>query len=231
MAVGPARTAPPAWVPAPRDMAGADQWLVSGEVASAKVPQSDPTVLFVGDSITEWWTRYGSATWQTDFAPLGAVDDGVVGDTTSNLLYRLDSGSLTGIRPRLVVTLIGTNNIQLGQSAPEIVRGIVAVLSVLHTKLPAARLAVLGLLPRDVAGSPARRTVAAVNRLLPASLPPGVTYGDPGAALLRPGSSPVSGRFLPGVVHPDLLHPTAAGYAVIGSHLLPEVKTLLTTAA
>ena len=219
---------PPAWVPAPRQVVAGDHWLAAGEAASAGLPRTDPNVLFVGDSITEWWTRYGSTTWERDFAPLGAVDDGVVGDTTSNLLYRLESGSLTGIHPRVVVVLIGTNNIQLGQSPQEIVHGVDTVVSVLHAKLPAARLLVLGLLPRAAPGRPARRRAARVNALLADSPPPGVVYRDPGAALLRPGGSPASAAFLPGVIHTDLLHPTAAGYRLLGGRLLPEVRALLT---
>lgn len=222
-----APVAPPAWVAAPRDLAGADHWLVAGEVASAHLSRTNPTVLFVGDSITEWWQRYGVATWERDFVPLGAVDDGVVGDTTSNLLYRLESGSLTGLHPTVVVMLIGTNNIPLRQPAADIIRGIQADVSAVRDRLPVARILVLGLLPRSQPGSRDRQVAAEVDALLPASLPPGVGYADPGLALLSPGTTFVSGRFVPGVIHPDLLHPTAAGYSRLGARILPAVKALL----
>lgn len=220
-------TTPPAWAPVERSMVGADQWVLAGEAASTALPRSHPKILFVGDSITQWWTRFGLATWNADFAPLGAVDDGVVGDTTSNLLYRLESGSLDGIHPEVVVTLIGTNNLHLGQTASQIARGIEEVVAVLHLKLPGARIVLLGLLPRDLPDSPARYTVNRIDQLLAAS--PVVrsgeaTYINPGAALVRP-----NGQLLPGVLHADLLHPTALGYRILGRAIAPVVRSLLSS--
>ncbi len=215
----------PAWAPVERNLAGAGPWVRAGEAASAALPRTHPTVLFVGDSITQWWTRFGIATWDADFAPLGAVDDGVVGDTTSNLLYRLESGSLTGLHPKVVVTLIGTDNFHLKQTPAEIAGGIEAVVAVLRHSLPGAHVVLVGLLPRDRRASPARRTVNRINRLLaaaPAVRAGTVTYLDAGRGFLRP-----DGRLVPGVLHPDLLHPTALGYRILGRALAPVVRSLL----
>lgn len=223
--------APPAWLPARRSMQGANQWVLAGEATSRELARTHPTVLFVGDSITQWWTRYGMATWKRDFAPLGAVQDGVAGDTTSNLLFRLEAGGLVGIHPRVVVTLIGTNNIPLGQPPEEIVRGILAVVDVLQARVPGARILLLGLLPRGRPGSSERLAVAAVNRLLARGVPAGVTYLDPAAALLQPPGATASSPFRPGAMHSDLLHPAPGGYAMLGARLAPEVRALLTTAA
>jgi lysophospholipase L1-like esterase len=222
-APAPAGSVAPAWEPQVRSLAGAGPWVLAGERASLNLPHTHPRVLFVGDSITEWWQRFGTAAWRADFAPLGAVDDGVAGDTTSNVLARLESGSLRGIHPQVVVLLIGTNNIPLGQSAADIARGVFAVVAVLHQHLPGARLILLALLPRDNPGSLYRRDVEAVNRRLAAGAPrAGVVYLNLDPRLLEP-----DGNFIPGVVHRDLLHPAAPGYARLAAGLAPVVRRLI----
>lgn len=215
---------PPAWKPFPRSLAGADYWVLAGERASRTLPAHRPTVLFVGDSLTEWWLRYGIASWEADFAPLGAYDDGVAGDTTSNVLYRLESGSLTGIDPKLVVVEVGTNNIGLlGQQPAEVVSGIEAVVDTLTARLPGARVLLEDIYPRGNAHTPERLEVDSINTLLAhARFPAAVTLTDPGRALLGDDQA-----FKPGVMHNDLLHPTPAGYRILAAQLDPLILHLL----
>ena len=200
-------------------------WLAEGQAQSVALPHEHPAVLFVGDSITQWWRTNGRASWDRWFAPLGAADDGVVADTTSNLLARLDAGQVPRSSPRVIVLLIGTNNLALGQSPPEIVKGIQAVINTLHRRMPASRLVVLGLLPRGNPGDAYRKEAAAVNRLLSravhrwATRHRGARYLDVGAGLLGP-----DGRFLPGMMLPDLLHPAPAGYARISGPILAAIQ-------
>lgn len=217
-------TGPPAWLPHRRNLVGAGRWIMAGEAASVSLPRHRPRVLFVGDSLTEWWLLYGIASWKADFAPLGAYDDGVAGDTTSNVLYRLDSGSLTGIDPRVVVVEVGTNNIGLlDQPATEVAAGITAVVETLHSRLPGARILLEDVYPRDNAHTPRRVEVDAINAMLARTrFQAPVTLANPGQALLDPG-----GAFRPGVIHNDLLHPTASGYRILASHLDPVIRRLL----
>ena len=217
-------TGPPAWQPYQRSLAGADHWVLAGERASQALPAHRPTVLFVGDSLTEWWLRYGIASWESDFAPLGAYDDGVAGDTTSNVLYRLESGSLTGIDPKLVVVEVGTNNIGLlGQQPAEVVSGIEAVVDTLTARLPGARVLLEDIYPRGNAHTPKRLEVDSINALLSrVGFPAAVTLTDPGRALLGDDQA-----FKPGVMHNDLLHPTPAGYRILAAQLDPVIRHLL----
>lgn len=217
-------TGPPAWEPYRRSLAGAGSWVLAGERASETLRAHRPRVLFVGDSLSEWWLLYGIGSWQRWFAPLGAYDDGVAGDTTSNLLYRLDSGSLVGITPRLVVAEIGTNNIGLLHQQPsEVVAGITAVVATLHARLPGAHIILEDLYPRDNAHTPRRMEVDTVNSMLAhARFRAPVTLIDPGRALLGDDQA-----FQPGVMHDDLLHPTAAGYRVLAAQLYPVIRRLL----
>ncbi|HET6965845.1 MAG TPA: GDSL-type esterase/lipase family protein [Acidimicrobiales bacterium] len=200
-------------------------WLSQGEAASQALPREHPAVLFVGDSITQWWTTNGKASWARWFAPLGAADDGVVGDTTSNLLARIGAGQVPPESPRVIVLMIGTNNIALGQSPQDIVRGIETVVFSLHSRMPASRMVVLGLLPRDRPGDPYRSEAVAVNRLLSQAVRPGgsffrtyISYLDVGPLLLER-----DGRFRPGVMLADRLHPAASGYALISTPILAAI--------
>jgi beta-glucosidase len=87
-------------------------------------------IVFVGDSITEGWHSL-----QQDFADIGVkvVNRGIGGDTTPNLLYRLQDDVLS-IHPRALVILIGTNDLGAGTSPTDIA----ANLSDLHRRIRAA---------------------------------------------------------------------------------------------
>ena len=87
-------------------------------------------VVFVGDSITEGWS-----TLQKDFADLGVkvVNRGIGGDTTPNLIYRLDEDVLS-LHPRALVILIGTNDLGEHTAPAQIADN----LRVLHTRIRAA---------------------------------------------------------------------------------------------
>jgi len=97
---------------------------------AAHAAEEHDGLVFVGDSITEGWH-----TQAQDFADLGVkiVNRGIGGDTTPNLLYRLQDDVLA-LQPRALVILIGTND--LGQHTPP--ADIAANLAELHTRIRAA---------------------------------------------------------------------------------------------
>jgi lysophospholipase L1-like esterase len=194
-----------------------NQWLAAGERASAGLALEHPAVLFIGDSITEWWLRDGRATWTRTFAPLGAVNDGVVGDTTSNVLARIDAGQLPHTSPRVVVIMIGTNNIPLGQSPTQIAEGVQAVVDAVHSRLPASHIVLLSVLPRDRVGSMARHDAAALDALLVHT--DGVRFVN-----LWPALVDRTGQFRPGTMRPDLLHPDAGGYEAMSGPILAAIR-------
>jgi lysophospholipase L1-like esterase len=78
-------------------------------------------LLFLGDSITDGWAKGGKAIWDTRYAPLKAANFGIGGDKTEHVLWRLKNGNLTGIQPKVVVLMIGTNN-NLRDTAPGLPR-------------------------------------------------------------------------------------------------------------
>src|SRR4051812_34225953 len=72
-------------------------------------------VYFEGDSITRRWgaTDYPQFLehWKQNFFGWNAADFGWGGDTTQNILWRLQNGELDGVKPKVIVLLAGTNNV------------------------------------------------------------------------------------------------------------------------
>lgn len=178
------------------------------------------SLVFFGDSLTFEWPDKdrGRTDWRGRYLPLGVRDYGVGGDTTRQALWRIEQSELDGLHPRLVVLMIGTDN--LGDSLSdgtnaEVAAGIAAVVHALRRRLPQTRILLLGLLPRqDVSYC---RRVAAVNSFLPA-LDDGfhVRYLDMGRRfLLSPGHI---NRAL--YTH-DQLHLTPEGYHLWAAAMQP----------
>lgn len=220
---------PPPWVAAPQ--AGDPSWLATHRALAASVPSSDPGLLFVGDSITFAWPITGAGSWAT-FAQWKPADIGVVGDTTQNVLWRLDHGEISGIAPRAAVVMIGTNNLGLSPPA-QIARGIEAVVTDLTSKLPTTRVLLLGVLPIDTPGSPRHPLPGMVDSILARyRFGPPVTYLDLSPLFTTQGGDLRSALYhrvcLTGTTFcDDLEHPSAAGYGVMTKAVLRLVSRMM----
>jgi Lysophospholipase L1 and related esterases len=189
-------------------------------------------VAFFGDSLTEQWTTTGRAEWEQWFVPLGAGNFGVSGDRTQQVLWRMSHGELDGIAPRLFVLLIGTNNTDPGlgensltraNSTPEIIAGVAAIVSLVHTRLPNAKILLHGLLPRGPATAPIREQIAAINAGLRRLDDDGrsLRFVDFGPLFLEPDNS------IRPEIMPDQLHLSAAGYEIWARALIEPVTAML----
>ena len=130
------------------------------------------------------------------------------GDRTQNLLWRLENGEIGALQPKVVVLLIGTNNIYTTpRDIEDTARGIAACATKLNTAYPAAKLLVLGVFPRDEAPtSPIRAKIKRINELLqPLDNGTTVFVRDIGAAFLD-----ANGR-LDRTISPDQIHLTEEG--------------------
>jgi len=192
--------------PVPRD-AG---WVARHEDFVAIARKGGVNLLFLGDSITDGWRGGGKAVWDKEFAPLKAANFGIGGDQTQHVLWRLQNGELDGIKPKLTVLMIGTNNIG-SNSDDEIADGIKAIIDELHAKTPATKLLLLGIFPRSIkADDPARAQIKHINSII-AKLDDGgrtIKYMDIGDKFLEPDGT------LPKDIMPDALHPNAKGYQI-----------------
>jgi beta-glucosidase len=187
-----------------------NNFLARHERYTARAQQGGIDVLFLGDSITQGWEGPGRAVWNQYYGGMKAVSFGVGYDRTQQVLWRLQNGEGEGFSPKVVVLMIGTNNIGLNTSG-EIAAGVGAIVRELRGRFPAAKILLLGIFPRDYPGSRNRRLVAEANALI-AGLNDGerVFYLD------------LADKFIgaDGTIAPELmannppLHPTAQGYAV-----------------
>jgi lysophospholipase L1-like esterase len=182
----------------------------------------------LGDSITHFWggepvggRRTGVEEWDRFFAGKRVVNLGYGWDRTENVLWRLTHGEFEHVNPKVVVVMIGTNNIDLN-TPDEIAAGITAICAELHRRAPAAHILLLGIFPRGKTPDAARAKVDAVNQRI-ASLDGtnGVTYLDIGKTFLEADGS-ISDEIMY-----DYLHPSAKGYARWTAAMSPTLNRLL----
>ena len=202
--------------------------------------QGDIDLLFVGDSITEFWGRAGRTEWTKHFAPLKAANFGVSADRTQNVLWRLQHGEGEGFSPKVIVLMIGTNNLgpevdnQTPRNTPaEIADGIAAILKEFRTRFPAARTLLLGILPREAPGDPDRHDLERVNRTI-AQFDDGrqVFFLDLAPKFLHPDGTIrtelMQNDFFAAFGNRNLyVHPKAAGYTVWAEAIQEPVSNLL----
>jgi lysophospholipase L1-like esterase len=223
---GPADDANATTRPAPRDA----KWMKrhEGFVETAQ-KETGCQVLFLGDSITDYWRDRGRKTWDENYAPLHAVNLGISGDRTQHLLWRLQNGGIGALRPKAVVMMIGTNNTgferdrkTLRNTPEEIAAGVAALVGHLRAKLPDAKILLLAVFPRGGKDTMARAQVHEVNTLI-APLHDGknVFYLDIGPKFLAPDGA------IPRDIMPDLLHPGAQGYKIWADAIREPLAELL----
>jgi lysophospholipase L1-like esterase len=175
--------------------------------------QGDSEVLFMGDSITDFWRSpdgpyAGKPVLDKYFGTLKVANFGIAGDTTQGVLYRLQHGEGQGFSPKAVMLMIGTNNTGRN-TGPEIAEGIGAIVMELQKDFPKAKILLLGIFPRGTANDPVRTTIAEINSII-AKLHDGdrVHYLDIGSKFLDPAGN------ISKDVMSDALHPTTKGYEI-----------------
>jgi lysophospholipase L1-like esterase len=188
--------------------------------------KGDIDVLLMGDSITDWWGKQGKAVFEKHFAPLKTANFGIAGDTTQGVLWRMDNGELEGYTPKLMMLMIGTNNIGFGgkgNTPEEIAEGIKAVVDKFRGKFPEAKVLLLGVFPRNAkADSPPRVAVNNINTII-SKYDDGkfVRYMDIGDKFLDKDGT------LPKTVMPDALHPNQRGYEIWAEAVMPTIHEML----
>lgn len=182
-------------------------------------------LIFIGDSITDGWRGDPQREIFEDyFGRYRPYNIGIGGDETQHLLWRIQHGELDGLFPKLVVRMIGTNNLANSNrmNPAETADGVAAVVDAIRAKLPAAKVLLLAIFPRsNRSDDPMRRSVVATNAFL-ARLADGkrVVYRDIGAKFLDADGA------LSGEIMPDYLHPNAKGYQIWADAIKADVDTL-----
>jgi len=76
----------------------------------AKDAPGNYDIEFIGDSITQGWEGRGTNVWQEFYGRRKTINFGVSGDRIQHVLWRFEQGQLDGIKARVAVVMIGTNN-------------------------------------------------------------------------------------------------------------------------
>jgi lysophospholipase L1-like esterase len=189
-------------------------------------------VLFLGDSITDFWRdpNRGLPVWEKNYAGLHAANFGISADRTQHLLWRLENGEVDGLAPKVVVLLIGTNNTGFESdlktprnTTAETIAGVTRVVQTLRTKLPQAKLLLLAVFPRaDEKGPPPGQQIPELNAAI-AKLADGKStlFLDLGSKFLD-AKGAVNRDLMP-----DLLHPNTKGYEIWADAMREPLAQLL----
>ena len=212
--------APSPLTPLPREQ---PQWWRKQYEQQEQIKNNPCGVLFLGDSITDYWKREGKPIWEKAFSPYHPCNFGISGDQTTNLIYRItDSGIPAQTDPKLCIVMIGTNNTGYfkGGEAPEkTAMGILGTVEHLLVRFPDTHVLLLGIFPRGTGPQDKlRQHNDRINAILAQCKLPRTTYANINRRFLDS-----SGKLLPGISR-DNLHFTEKGYAIWADAVLPYIK-------
>jgi beta-glucosidase len=198
---------------------GGDAWLKLHEahVKTVQAKQGPLDVLLVGDSITIQW----GDSWAKHFPDRKAVNIGIGGDKTQNVLWRLDHGGVDGLQPKAIVLMIGNNNLfftpETGIEAAA--KGIGMCVRNLREKFPDAPLVVAKILPAHAPGNRFYEDIKLTN----AALDGLKLDADPKVRVLDLTSdfTNAGGTLKKELFTADHIHLSPAGYAVYAERLRP----------
>jgi lysophospholipase L1-like esterase len=180
---------------------------------------------FIGDSITQGWAGTGRNVWQEFYGHRKGINLGVGGDRTQNVLWRFDQGQLDGIKAKVAVVMIGTNNSNNNDNTEaDILEGVTAIVQQIRTRQPDTKIILLGVFPRGPTFNTQRGKILQVNQAL-ARLDDGknIFYIDIGSQLIENDGS-ISKAIMPDA---PALHPGQAGYKIWAAAIEPKLKELL----
>ncbi|MBP8717212.1 MAG: GDSL family lipase, partial [Akkermansia sp.] len=102
-------------------------WNARHEAVKKRNRAVKPEYVMIGDSITHHWggepsgdgKNTGSGSWEKLFGPHAATNMGFGFDYVDNAYYRVQNGELDGISPRVIIVLLGTNNLGHRKDTPQ----------------------------------------------------------------------------------------------------------------
>jgi platelet-activating factor acetylhydrolase IB subunit beta/gamma len=200
---------------------GAPLIVVLYEQLMLSLPKTKPSVVFLGDSYSFNFAYIaGAPIWSALAGPLDAVDYGVSGQTTQNLLYQLAQGQLNKEHPWVIVLDIGGNNLLEGETPQQTAAGIVACVNAIHQSQPQAKVLLLAVPP----GGPGPDDPYRIASNQTDALAEQMLAGDPQTSFinLAPVFEQADGTISPSLLF-DYVHPTTLGYLDLTFALLPPL--------
>jgi lysophospholipase L1-like esterase len=210
-------------------------------------------LLFVGDSITDFWLlddnpwvsgqKYGRKIWDQSFATPGtdnfAFNMGISGDRLEHLLFRFLPKSEGGmgqldspvLNPEFIIVMMGINNSWAAEQpvVESIYQGVVANLKALHARKPAAHIVLQSLLPTNDTDKN-KQLVLVVNQRLELLTRVGEFSKFTTYLNLYPSFTDSSGLQI-AKFYTDGLHPNDEGYKVWRDRLLDHLSRARTSSS
>ena len=196
--------------------------------------KGDIDLLFMGDSITDWWRipgrgtpingaipYGGKAVFEKHFGSMKVANFGIAGDTTQGVLWRLQHGEGEGYKPKAIMLMIGTNNTGRN-SPPEIAMGVATDVLELRKDFPDAKILLLAIFPRSSGGPTIRTQIDEINKII-STLNDNqhVFFMDIGPKFLGADGS------IPRDIMSDGLHPTSKGYEIWAEAVQDKLVSLM----
>jgi lysophospholipase L1-like esterase len=179
-------------------------WLERRTLWASRIQQDQGAIVFLGDSITQGW----GDTIGGMFPGVKVVNRGISGDTTRGVLIRLEEDVLS-IKPRGVVMLIGTNDLEEAAEPQVVASNLKLILAALKSHNPAMPIVLCNVFPSSATKKRPTAQIRAINRLIFDAIKdePQVTLIDTFALFANGQGEAKAEEF------PDLLHPNGIGYA------------------
>lgn len=194
-------------------------WRTRHEEILALNDNTTSATVFIGNSITHYWggkpvapISRGKESWNKMIEPHDVINAGFGWDRIENVLWRVYHDELDGITAKQIVFLIGTNNLDYN-SDKEITEGLKLLVNAVKQRQPAAKILLLGLIPRHEKEQRIARlnkNVAAIAGALHA------VYADPGKLLLNK-----KGKIDEPAFTDDGVHPNEEGYKRMAQIIKP----------
>jgi lysophospholipase L1-like esterase len=206
------------WLPA---STGEASWLRRMAAQQGELTNGRFDAVFIGDSLTEFWTHTGKASWAS-LAPLKCMNCGVAGDRTEHILFRIGHLDFRRAAPKVFVLLMGTNN--LGMESPDrpqdVAQAIIGAAETLSRRHPQSRILILEITPSGYEPASAlRQSIREINALLgKAKLPTRASLVPLYASFVDEAD-----RWKPGLTL-DGTHFSGEGYAELARIIAPYLK-------
>jgi len=138
-------------------------WLAEHDKHVEIAKTSNANVLLIGDSIIQGLARYPKI-WSKYFNTMKALNFGMGGARTQNVLWRVENGEIP-LNAQMIVVHVGTNNTDRDEPK-DIANGIGAIAMMFQESKPNAKIILTGLLPRDLEPTPRRAQALKVNKYI-----------------------------------------------------------------
>ncbi len=198
-------------------------WVDRNAILTERATQGPVEVAFVGDSITQGWESTGRTVFESEFSGYKTANFGIGADSTQHVLWRVDQGQVVNVQPKVIVMLIGTNNIgNRDQTAEMIAEGIQAILDRL-VKNTKAKILLHAIFPRDVQPDGYNRTKVNEVNAITKSFTDGkrVIWKDFNSVFLHDDQT------MRLIMMPDKVHLSRAGYRLWAMNIRDDIKLAL----